>query len=184
MDEAFGEWALGLRDDERWALRRYQDRDGTYKVVNGVLRGTVRTVDLPESARDEVADIIACAGTAIDAGRCPSDIVVWRGVDDTARTFGTADPPGQLDDVERRFAGFLSCTTRRQVALDHFTERDRGALLELHVPAGTPGAWLPLAGDPNLAYEAELLLGEDTLVRVIGHRHEGGFVVLVCEVTA
>ena len=56
---------------------------------------------------------------------------------------------------------FVSTTIYRQVAIDEFT-RPPGpggpALLEVEAPAGTPGLWLPPAGDPDLAYQGELLL--------------------------
>lgn len=184
LHEHFERWARSLDDEERAALAAYQATDRTYAAVNGLLRGTVDVDDLDEYDRTNLARIIAAVRTAIGAGSCQDDVVVWRGVRNVAATFGV-DPANAASLVGkvRVAAGFLSTTLFRSIAMSEFVGPKQGALLRIRVPTGIKAAWLPPVGDPTLGYQGELLLEEDLQLHIQAVSDESGILIIDCEVT-
>ncbi|HVA03757.1 MAG TPA: ADP-ribosyltransferase [Acidimicrobiales bacterium] len=106
--------------------------------------------------------------------RTSEPLMVYRGL--RSRTGLALDP-----NLESR--SFLSITIARDVALGEFTVPGGPGgpvLLEISVPAGTPGVWVPALGDP--AYQSELLLGRGVQLAVRDRRDEAGILALACEV--
>ncbi|HVA44224.1 MAG TPA: ADP-ribosyltransferase [Acidimicrobiales bacterium] len=163
-------------DAELAALRRYQALDRTYELVNQFLRGERQAEDLSAVEAAEVRSIVMGLSELLKRWRTPEPLVVYRGL--RSRTGLPLDP-----NLEA--ASFLSTTIARDVALAEFTVPSGPGgpvLLEISVPAGTPGVWAPALGDPALAYQGELLLGRGVQLAVRDRRDEAGILVLDCEV--
>lgn len=146
-----------LSADEATALRRYQGLDRTYELVSAVLRGLRSPEDLTTEQADLVIDIIDLLTATAERWRIPEPIRLYRGQRSINRVFGTETRIGRILETE----SFLSTTIYRAVALEEFTSPPGlggPVLLEIEVAAGTPGLWLPPAGEPTLAYQGELLL--------------------------
>lgn len=184
LHDYFERWARSLDDEERAALAAYQATDRTYALVNGLLRGIVGLDDLEEHDRTNFARIIAGVRTAIAAGSCQDDVVVWRGVRNVTATFGV-DPAnaGSLAGKVRIVAGFLSTTVFRSIAMGEFVGSKQGALLRIRASAGVKAAWLPPVGDPTLSYQGELLLEEDLQLHIQTVSDKSGILIIDCEVT-
>lgn len=111
----------------------------------------------------------------------PEPIRLYRGQRSINRVFGTETRIERILEAE----SFLSTTIYRAVALEEFTSPPGPGgpvLLEIEVAAGTPGLWLPPAGEPTLAYQGELLLPRRTRIVVRGERQDAGILIVDCEV--
>jgi len=170
-----------LTADERTAIRRYQALDRTYELVAGVLRGQLTPDELAADTAELVSGIIDALIPATNRWRLPEPVRLYRGQRSASAAVGAGARVGSVLVAET----FVSTTIYKQVAFDEFT-RPPGpsgpALLEMHAPAGTPGLWLPPAGDPDLAYQGELLLPRETRIAIRGERVEAGILLLDCEV--
>lgn len=170
-----------LTADEVEAVRRYQGRDRTYELVAAVLRNPKSSDDLTEEQADLVDRIVRLLSAATRRWRTPFSMPVYRGQRSLDQVFGAGPRVGRTIQPTT----FLSTSIYRDVALEEFAAPPGPggpALLELVVPAGTYGLWLPPIGDPELAYQGELLLSRRTRVLVRGEREEAGILVLDCEV--
>lgn len=167
--------------DEVEAVRRYQARDRTYELVAAVLRDPKSSDDLSEEQADLVDTIVRILSAATRRWRVPVPVAVYRGQRSLGRVFGAGPRVGRTIQP----ATFLSTSISRDVALEEFAAPPGPggpALFEVAVPAGTQGLWLPPIGDPELAYQGELLLPRRTRLLVRGERDEAGILVLDCEV--
>lgn len=167
--------------DERAAIRRYQALDRTYELVATILRDPSSADRLTTAQLDLVDRIVRVLTNVTLRWSLPEPVRVYRGQRSLERVFGAGDRPGRTI----RPATFLSTTISRSVALDEFTAPTGPggpALFEIDVPAGTPALWLPPIGDPELAYQGELLLPRRTGLLVRGEREEAGILVFDCEV--
>jgi len=167
--------------DEATAIIRYQARDRTYELVAAVLRNPRAAEELTEEQADLVDTIVRVLSSATRRWRVPEPLRVYRGQRSLERVFGAEARVGRTIQP----ATFLSTTISRDVAAEEFaTPPGPGgpALLEMDVPAGAPGLWVPPIGDPVFAYQGELLLPRRTQVLVRGERYEAGIIILDCEV--
>lgn len=170
-----------LTMEERAVIRRYQARDRTYELVAAVLRGQLTSDDLTAENAELVSGIIDALIPATNRWRLPEPLRVYRGQRRSSRVVGSGPSIGRVLIADT----FVSTTIYRQVAIDEFTQPPGPggpALLEIAAPAGTAGLWLPPAGDPDLAYQGELLLPRETRIVVRGEREDAGILVLDCEV--
>ena len=113
--------------------------------------------------------------------RVPEPVRVYRGQRSVDRIFGSEARVGRTIQP----ATFLSTSISREVALQEFTVPagvGGPALFEITLPAATPALWLPPVGDPELAYQGELVLPRQTSIFVRGERVEAGILILDCEV--
>ena len=169
-----------LTADERTAIRRYQAMDRTYELVAAVLRGQLTPDELTAETAVLVSHVIDALIPATNRWRLPEPVRLYRG-QRSASTVGTGPRIGRVLVAET----FVSTTIYKPVAVDEFTQPpgpSGPALLEIQAPPGTPGLWVPPAGDPDLAYQGELLLPRETRIAVRGERVEEGILVLDCEV--
>lgn len=167
--------------DEVEAVRRYQARDRTYELVAAVLRDPKSSDDLSEEQADLVDTIVRMLSAVTRRWRVPVPVAVYRGQRSLDQVFGAEPRVGRTIQP----ATFLSTSISRDVALEEFAAPPGSggpALFEVTVPAGTQGLWLPPIGDPELAYQGELLLPRRTRLLVRGERDEAGILVLDCEV--
>lgn len=159
LDIDFKDWALGLTHEQCLALKQWQGVDRLYERIQRLLRDEAGDEETDEKLLDTLETILE----AVEAGILARDVVTWRGVRSTIRSFGrpNSDLVG-LVGKELRQDGLLAVSTSRTLALEQFTRPPLGggpALLRVAVPAKTPAAWLPLGGDPEMQYQRELLLG-------------------------
>lgn len=170
-----------LAEEERAAIRRYQALDRTYELVAAVLRGQVSPDALPAEDAEAVTAIIDALTPATNRWRLPEPLRLYRGQRSSSRVRRTWMTVGGVGIADT----FVSTTIYKQVAIDEFTQPPGPGgpiLLDIDAPAGTPGLWLPPAGEPDLAYQGELLLPRETRIGVRGQRTEAGILVLDCEV--
>lgn len=163
---------------ERAALVEWQRSDRTYESVQRFLRtgrGSQRV--------EQLADVLT---SAVNRGRLARDVTLWRGMRSSLRTFGIASTRlAELVGVTKPMLGLFAASASRHVAIGHFTLPALAggpALMEAHVSAGTHAAWVSGAGDPRLRHQAELLLGDRKLVKVMGAEYIGDLAVLAVEV--
>jgi hypothetical protein len=167
--------ALRATLPERRAVRRYQSDDGTAARLNALLRR--RPAFLAEVPR--LAAIAATLDGLLVRAQLPVDLTVYRGVADARPLL---DPRRPLPSVELQRA-YVSTTLDRDEAVDGFVGRSTpGALLEIAVPAGSCGVWLPPLGREELADEQEVLLARKTPLMVRTRSWVGGILVVECEV--
>lgn len=168
FDAHFAEWASNLTGPELAALEEYQAAGGLHADINAFLRGDYDDLD------DEVIDMIAALDSAIAKGRTPDTITItWRGQ--------PVEEPFDLDgDID--VLGLLSTSIIESIARGFTGDNEGGVIVRLVVPGGTPAAWLPLVGNPDLAHEAELLLGASTRVRIVSAVTRDGILEINAEV--
>lgn len=181
LDDAYQGAREAASDAQLAAARLYQDPDRSYERFNKALRGD-------ETPDPEVGQAIDDLGDLVENGAVPTAIQVYRGVRDASATFGVpADELGSLVGQEIEAKGFLSTTVHRDVAVDEFTQPPLGggpAILELEVSEGTKAAWMPKVGDPDMAPQGELLLGDSTHIRVREVTEHDGQTIIRGEVVA
>lgn len=158
LDIDFKDWATELTPAQRHALRRWQGVDRLYERIQRILRD-----EAGDEEDDNLTDTLETIVEAIQAGSLARDVVTWRGVRSTIRSFGRPNSNlAGLVDEDLVQDGLLALSTSKALALKEFTQPPLGggpALLRVAVPAKTPAAWLPLGGDPKMQYQRELLLG-------------------------
>jgi hypothetical protein len=157
--------ALGtLTAREHAALAAYQGTDRLYDRINGLLRGGPVSSDPGEAGR--LADLIDNLYSAIGKGDVPDGITVWRGLRDRTRLFGT-DPDEPLVGAEIVLDGFTSVSVYEHVARGGFlSPGGPPALLQLQLQPGLHAAWMPTSGDPDMAWQGELLLASPVTMTV------------------
>ena len=167
--------ALRATLPERRAVRRYQADDGTAQRLNAFLRGGPA---VPADAEHLIAMTNTLSGVMARA-RLPVGLTVYRGVPDLRVVLS----PGQRLPAASTQGGFLSTTLDRREAIDGVMGGDeRAALLEIAVPAGAIGFWVPPLGREELAAEDEVLLARNTLLIARRRSRIGGILVVECEV--
>ena len=149
------------------SVRAWQRTDRTYELVQRMAREAP-----PSSAGGSavsVATVKQHLDLAIQSGRLPFAVRVFRGLRDIEVSLGVSRP-SQAQGRRIRLPGFCATTVVRLVAADEFTAR-RGVLLDLIVPPGTPALWVAGVGDRALRRQGELLLGAETRIDVYSHVH-------------
>lgn len=164
-------------DAEISALRRYQALDRSYELVNEFLRAERHPDELADDELVAVRTLVRDLDVLLARWRTPEPVRVYRGLRSRVG-FDVDESPA----VSR---SFLSTTVFRDVAIGEFTVppgHGGPALLEIDVPAGTPGVWVPPLGESALAYQGELLLGREVRLAVRDSDVEAGILVVDCEV--
>jgi hypothetical protein len=153
LDEAFAHQKQ-LDPEVLASVRAWQRTDRTYELIQQVARGQILRLAVAEIRRTRT--MRAHLDLAIASGCMPFEAVVYRGVRDLLRSTGIGCP---ADAVGRRIplSGYMTTTVSRAVAVDEFTG-ERGVLLEISVPVGTPALWVAGVGHPMLRRQGELLL--------------------------
>ena len=162
LDAAFRSWGLGLTTEERAALQGWQRLDRTYDEIQHALREGTNDPAL-ESLLGNIASSIAKGSMSYDSS-------LWRGVRSANRTFGVdANELDSLVKITIKFQGFMATTLSRDVAIREFAVPPLvggAVLMEIDVRRAVPAVWVALVSDPQFKYQQELLLADDTSVRV------------------
>ncbi|NOQ62712.1 hypothetical protein [Mycolicibacterium fortuitum] len=178
LDAETREWAAGLSDDDRAAVRRWQATDRFYEQVQLAYRGET---DDPEAI--DVADRLLNVVTHPLA----SDYTAWRGVRSAQATFGvTSDNLEELIGATARLGRFQATSLDREVAVNEFTKpqlKGGAVLIEIDLKPGVRVGWVPPAGDPALARQQELLLHPEMMQRIVGVDRSGPVPIVRMEVT-
>ncbi|MDF3308723.1 hypothetical protein P3H15_27270 [Rhodococcus sp. T2V] len=179
LDDDFAEWARGITEEQRKAIAQWQRADDRfYQRMQKVLRDGV---DDPEAA-----DVLEQVFETIESGVLLREVVTWRGIRNTNGLFGVAN--NRLDELvgtEVPAPGMLAVTTSRSLAVREFTDPSFGggpALLRMSIGSGTPAAWVKLVGDPDMAYQRELLLADGQRMRVREVSYTGDLPIVDVEV--
>jgi ADP-ribosyltransferase exoenzyme len=162
LADEFQGWAASLSDDEIEALRYYQGKN--YEWINRVLRYP-DAILAPDQSR-AVRGILPLVDAAIEKGRVPFDLVVYRGLRSYAALFGDQNP----SDLAGEFVNdpaFVSTSVAAHRA-DRFVDQDEGFRLDFGVPMDYPAAWLPTVGLSKMEGQLELLLPRDTEIEITG----------------
>jgi hypothetical protein len=142
------------------SVRAWQQTDRTYELVQRVVRGQSVDASAGRSVRRHLV-------LAIQSGRLPFPLRVFRGLRDIKLSLGFSRPAGVVNQ-RIGLAGFCATTVVRSVAAREFTA-PHGVLLDLDVSAGTPALWVAGVGDRALRRQGELLLGLATTIHVYSH---------------
>ena len=147
---------MKLTSDEKDALKEYSG--SAYGPINEALRFT-------EDIDDHSDALIKHLDSAIGKGVTDQNLTVYRGVDESyARTLERRNlrPDDSINE-----AGFLSTSTRKDVARRFLGWEGGGMLLKIHVPAGSNALDMrPYSKSPD---EHEILLPRGAELRVIGY---------------
>jgi hypothetical protein len=182
LDAAFAGQRAALSARQVAVVRAWQRTDREYELAQAVARSRVDLDRMPASMAATALEFQQELDDAIETGRLPFDLTVYRGVRSLRRTFGVDDPehislgPQQLD-------GYTASSVLRRVAVEEFTAPG-GALMKMALPAGTKALWVAGAGSRRLRRQGELLLKARLHIRIAGHRRESGLHVPLVEVTA
>ncbi|TML58515.1 MAG: hypothetical protein E6G22_14105 [Actinobacteria bacterium] len=179
-------WARSVRrqSDELRAAWAYQATDRRYELVNKALRGQLDLQELSVEESNFVVSTREALEAAINRGRTPCRLTVFRGVRDFRRWSGGVrlEAGETLVGQELVQLGFSSTSLSRRVVEAEFAERGTGALLRISLPRGSPAAWLAGVGDPRHRRQMELLLPHLVPILVTRVRRDAGFVLVECEV--
>jgi hypothetical protein len=138
----YSDWAGKLKSHEKEAVNSYIGPG--FMDVNGFLRTGQHGGGA--LSKDKVATTISGLNSALNKTSAPEDFVAYRGVegDFAKKLVETARSKGTLTDK-----GFMSMALSREVA-DEFLGSgyaEHSAVLQIHVPKGSKGAYIPLASD-------------------------------------
>jgi ADP-ribosyltransferase exoenzyme len=164
LNRDFADWAASLTDEEVEGLRYYQGPN--YKWINLVLRDP--NVVLAKHQSFVVRKITALVDSAIEKGRVPFTLRVYRGMKSYEALFDDFSP-SELDGFVIHDPAFVSTSVEAHRA-ERFMNRDEGFRLEFDVPIGHPAAWLPLVGNLQLAGQRELLLPRELEIEITDSR--------------
>ena len=162
LDAAFAH-QRHLNPDVLASVRAWQRTDRTYELIQQVTRGT-GAADLRGGDVKRAETMCAHLDLAIASGRMPFDVIVYRGLRNLRRAVGVKHPS---DTIGRRLrlVGYAATTVSRAVAVEEFTG-ERGVLLQIAVPVGTPALWVAGVGNPKLRRQGELLLRDGISLHV------------------
>lgn len=157
LDQDFATTYDGLPENERRTMENYTDEG--YADINSDLRHDPESADM--ETVQEIDNVIA-------RGQTSEDIVVFRAIAGPSPERGGRSKHrfnGLKAGDEFEDAGFSSTTTSMGQARN-FDSEGTGYVLEVEVPKGTPGAWVPkIPGADN--GEQEFILPRNARYRVI-----------------
>lgn len=163
LHDDFSDWAQALTSLQEQALSQWETPEVRERIQ--------AAVSSPEPVPEEIAPVTKLLDEAIAAGRTQRDVTVWQPVDDAVSTFGAPNADlEQLVDEQVQVPGYIEGTVAPEHARAQLPQRPHGggpALVRLHVPEGTPAAWLPSVGTPDIAPPGALLLGAGTTLTVL-----------------
>lgn len=178
LDTRFERIADSFTPPEFAAMGEWQRSDRAYEAIQAALRGG--------RSNDETDLLIERIALAIGRLKLPEDAVLWRGIRDVRKAFGVdARDIGQLIGVRVPNPGFMATSTAREVALSEFTVPPLGggpALIRLRVSPATRFAWVARLGDPRLRRQREVLMEDQTVMRVLTAEYHQGLAYVDAEV--
>jgi hypothetical protein len=180
LDVAFAEQKAALSARQVAVVRAWQRTDREYELAQAVARSRVDLDRMPPLAAASALEFQQELDDAIETGRLPFDLTVYRGIRSLRRALGV-DDPAELVDGPRSFEGFTATSVLRRVAVEEFTA-PRGALMEVEVPAGTKALWVAGIGSRRLRRQGELLLQDNLKMRIVRRESEYGLCILSMEV--
>lgn len=149
-------WASNLSNDDVKSFESYQG--SAFSHINRLLRGTLNVDQIPLRGAKLQRDTENIA-SALNAARCPKDIIAYRGV--AQDVLGDLVPGAVLQDK-----AFTSATLHLETAIGFGGQE--GALMEIFVPKGSHAAFVDAATKFTYgAGEAELLLQKGSKFRVL-----------------
>lgn len=158
MNELFEGQADQVDAGQKASAERWQQRDRYYEQVQAAAVHDENATDESLQVMNDLQDM---------AIALPEDVEVWRGVRSIEETFGTGIDGliGRDDEIVRRF---MSTTVHKNVARGEFTRPSKSpALLKVTAHAGAAAVWMPPIGDPEMAYQGELLFRPGCLLRIL-----------------
>lgn len=163
VDSVVPNWLKELTPEDISVIRKYTT--DYYEVLNKELRSLAPSEESLNFAKILIA--------ALKKSRLNESIVTWRGLD--KNIYGDVDPE-DLIGVKRDDFGFFSTSLLRESAFLG------PVLIEVHVPAGTPGA--PIKYWSKYPDENEFLLPPVVNYVIIDAKKENGILYLIIEVIA
>ncbi len=158
------------------SVHAWQQTDRTYALVQKLVRG--QPLSTFKSSQARVArNLTEHLHLAVQSGRAPFELRVFRGLRDVEVSLGVSHP-SHLPGRRIGLPGFCATTVLRHVAASEFTA-PRGVLLDLRIPPGTPALWVAGLGNDTLRHQGELLLGVDMKVDVYSHVQAVGAVAVL-----
>lgn len=164
LNRLFADQTNGANEAQKFSVEQWQRKDND-RFYQDVQRAAA---DNPRASLD--ARIVASDLDALMAP-LPEDIEVWRGVRNARATFGVPSEDleslagGDPADVGR----FFATTLNRAVADPEFIEPGSDPVLyKITALAGTYALWVPPLGNPDEAYQQELLFPPGAQVRIVG----------------
>lgn len=148
-------WVNNLSKEEVAGIRRYSTEG--FKRINPKLRSGA-----PQTALDQKA-IEAC-DSALARAEVQESFVAYRGLKATK-----GFDPRSLIGKTFKDAGFGSVTMKSSLAKSFSKSEEDAVLIEVHIPKGTKGGYIPSVSKHPL--EEEFLLPRDTTYRVVAYRH-------------
>ncbi len=166
-EEHYAGWAKGLAPRHIDAISNY--KDAGYQLVNSYARGSFRppTQASENHIKDNVKHLDEVVATA---PRTPEDLTVWRGIH---KDLKDAFVPGDTF-VDH---GFVSTSLRASIASSAHAYNKDGTVVKIHVPAGSPGAYIDAAAHscPGNKCENEFLLPRGSKFKINGISDGGAY---------
>jgi hypothetical protein len=163
----FAGWESSLDGAERFAVEAYTG--GGYEEINAYLRGK-HSADMAD-ARGKTAQVIRGLDSALSKGKAPAALSAYRGVRGDADDPGSfvkavvaaAQAGGTLTDQAFMSTSLSGSVAEKQFAGDRRMPGRETAVVRIHVPGGSPGAYSDVVGDTG---EAEWLMPRGTTLRL------------------
>lgn len=178
FDDDFADPIANLTDEQRDAIVRWQGMDKFYARVQKFARDGVQ-----HEEAEHVADML---DEAIASAVVPRDVTMYRGIRNSTMLFGVPNADlATLEGVTVRADGYMAASTSREQAVSGFTRPHIGGgpvLLELSIRAGTPALWVAGAGSPDMAEQAELLMGSAHALLIVSVVYSGDVPTVQAEV--
>lgn len=163
LNRLFADQADGANAGQKFSVQEWQRKDND-RFYQDVQRAAA---DHPGASLE--ARIVASDLDALMA-ELPEDVEVWRGVRNARAAFGVAS--GDLESLVGDVAEpgrFFATTLNRDVAEPEFIEPGSDPVLyRITALAGTYALWVPPLGNPDEAYQQELLFPPGAQVRIVG----------------
>ncbi len=168
----FYNWENDLSSVEKTAIMYYTSNNST--DINIALRGDSQK--LPPKRIKELQKYIPYIKSALKKARVPESVLVYRSVPKNALGEYKDLPLTKLKGKVIKDKGFFATSLYPSECL-----RDSEIMLVIRVPEDTNGAFI--SGNLSAySFELELLLKEDTLIKIIDYCSEQGQLKLLCEV--
>ncbi|GAA4664636.1 hypothetical protein [Gordonia humi] len=126
----------------------------------------VQNVERTDSDDAEAEEVLDVLDALIARSPLSRPITVWRGLRNVETVFGTnldiTSLQGRIVDTQ----GLMATSTSRTAAIDFTSPGRPPALLRVRVPYAFGHLWVAELGDPDLAYQREVLIHPKHLVIV------------------
>lgn len=174
LNKMFAEQTHFATPGQRAAVTRWQAKDRYYEQVQRAAQGDP---DASDDARRVASDLHDLARPLLE------DVQVWRGSRSVSDSFHVGI--GELcAGTAHITAWFVAATIDPAVARDEFTRPGRDpAVFKITAKAGTGAIWIPPIGDPDEAYQGELLVMPGSMLRILAVNTMSGLPVIEAEVS-